>query len=54
MGVEQAAQRGFARILGHALRKMRDDDADVRAVLGLADLEDRRFPVAPISTGSSQ
>ena len=43
MRVEQAAQRGFARILGHACGKMRDDDADIRRVLGLADLEEGGF-----------
>ena len=39
MRVEQTAQRRLARILGHALRQMRNDDPDVRRILGLADLQ---------------
>ena len=40
MRVKQALQRGFARILGHALRQVRNDDADARRVFGFPDLEE--------------
>ena len=43
MRVEQARQRRFARVFGHAFGQMRDDDADIGRIVGLADLQKGGF-----------
>ena len=46
VGVEQPHKRGLAGVIGHALRKVRDDDPDVLGIARLADLQIGRFVAA--------
>ena len=44
VSVEQALERGFTRILRHARGEMGHDNADVRRIAGLSNLQESRFP----------
>ena len=48
--VEQALQRSLTRVVGHAFGKVRHDDANAVRVIGLADLQVRRFARADLAS----